>query len=62
MFAIIMAVGNIGIGLGQPLAGALVDGLGFSGLFLVLALVNLASFPLIPFIFRRRQLAGRVQP
>lgn len=61
MFAIIMAVGNIGIGLGQPLAGALVDGLGFSGLFLVLALVNLASFPLIPFIFRRRQLAGGMQ-
>ncbi len=29
MFSIIMAVGNIGIGLGQPLAGALVDGVGF---------------------------------
>ena len=53
MFAIIMAVGNIGIGAGQPLAGILVDSMGFRGLFIVLCLVNLATLPLVPLIFSR---------
>jgi PAT family beta-lactamase induction signal transducer AmpG len=30
-FSLIMAVGNIGIGLGQPLPGVLVDAVGFAG-------------------------------
>jgi len=55
MFAVIMAVGNIGIGLGQPLAGALVDSFGFQVLFLVLSVLNLATLPLVALIFRRGQ-------
>jgi len=54
MFAIIMAVGNIGIGAGQPLAGVLVDAAGFRGLFIILSLINLASLPLVPMIFKGR--------
>jgi PAT family beta-lactamase induction signal transducer AmpG len=54
MFAIIMAVGNIGIGAGQPLAGVLVDATGFRGLFIVLSLINLATLPLVPIIFKGR--------
>ena len=58
MFAIIMAVGNIGIGAGQPLAGVLVDSIGFRGLFIILSLVNLATLPLVPIIFRARDRAA----
>ena len=54
MFAIIMAVGNIGIGAGQPLAGVLVDSVGFHWLFIILCLVNLATLPLVPIIFKGR--------
>lgn len=58
MFAIIMAVGNIGIGAGQPLAGLLVDAKGFGFLFIVLCLVNLATLPLVPMIFPSRAAGG----
>lgn len=58
MFAIIMAVGNIGIGAGQPLAGVLVDAKGFGFLFIVLCLVNLATLPLVPMIFGARVAGG----
>jgi predicted MFS family arabinose efflux permease len=52
MFAFIMAVGNIGIGLGQPLAGALVDGLGFRWMFAVFAAVHLLTLPFVYALFR----------
>jgi len=58
MFAIIMAVGNIGIGAGQPLAGVLVDSVGFRWLFIILCLVNLATLPLVPIIFKGREKAA----
>lgn len=58
MFAIIMAVGNIGIGAGQPLAGVLVDATGFRGLFIILSLINLATLPLVPIIFKGRDRAA----
>jgi PAT family beta-lactamase induction signal transducer AmpG len=58
MFAIIMAVGNIGIGAGQPLAGVLVDATGFRGLFIILSLINLATLPLVPIIFKGRDKAA----
>ncbi len=58
MFAIIMAVGNIGIGAGQPLAGVLVDSVGFQWLFIILCLVNLATLPLVPIIFKGREKAA----
>jgi len=54
MFAIIMAAGNIGIGLGSPLAGLLVDGAGFGGMFIAFAVVNLACLPLVFMIFKGR--------
>jgi PAT family beta-lactamase induction signal transducer AmpG len=62
MFAIIMAVGNIGIGAGQPLAGVIVDARGFRFLFVVLSLVNLASLPLVPLIFKSGSSGGDAGP
>ena len=55
MFAFIMAVGNLGIGLGQPLAGMLVDSLGFSWMFGIFAVVNLLALPCVYGIFRLRK-------
>jgi predicted MFS family arabinose efflux permease len=46
-----MAVGNIGIALGQPLSGALVDGVGFRWMFAVLAGLNLITLPLVYGVF-----------
>ncbi|MDY6875971.1 MAG: MFS transporter [Chloroflexota bacterium] len=54
-FAFVMAVGNIGIGLGAPLAGMLVDAVGFRWMFGVFAVVNLLTLPLIWGIFRLRK-------
>ena len=58
MFAFVMAVGNVGIGLGQPLSGALVDAFGFRSMFAILAALNLLTLPLIYFIFRQRKDIG----
>lgn len=55
MFAFIMAVGNIGIGLGQPLAGILVDKVGFQKMFLVFAGIHLLVLPVVFAIFRLRK-------
>jgi len=55
MFAGIMAVGNVGIGLGQPLSGVLVDAFGFRWMFAVLAVLNLLTLPLVYVIFRLRE-------
>ncbi len=54
-FSIIMAMGNVGIGLGAPLAGVLVDAIGFQGMFITLAAVNLAALPLVFAIFKQFQ-------
>ena len=53
-FAIIMAMGNIGIGLGQPLAGILIERAGFHGMFFALSVINLVGVPLVFAIFPRR--------
>jgi PAT family beta-lactamase induction signal transducer AmpG len=55
MFAFVMAVGNVGIGLGQPLSGALVDAFGFRWMFAVLAALNLLTLPLVFGVFRLRK-------
>jgi PAT family beta-lactamase induction signal transducer AmpG len=55
MFAFVMAVGNVGIGLGQPLSGALVDAVGFRWMFVVLAVLNLLTLPLVYGVFRLRE-------
>lgn len=55
MFSVIMAVGNFGIAGGQPLAGALVDSLGFQPMFMIFAAIHLLALPLVFLIFRLRQ-------
>jgi len=52
MFAILMTVGNIGIGAGEALASRFVDDFGFSGVFSTIALINLALIPLLFFALR----------
>ena len=59
MFAIVMAVGNVGIGLGQPLSGVLVDAVGFRWMFAVLAGLNLLTLPAVFGVFRLREDIGR---
>jgi len=55
MFSILMAVANIGTGIGLALSGSMVDAIGFSTTFLILAGLNLLAFPLVGLIFGRRQ-------
>ena len=55
MFSIIMAVCNIGIGLGAPLAGVLVDNLGFQSMFWIFAGVHVLTLPVVLGIFRLRK-------
>ena len=55
MFSIIMAVGNIGIGLGAPLAGALVDSVGFRPMFAIFGAVHLLALPVVFAIFKLRK-------
>jgi len=55
MFSILMAVANLGTGIGLGLSGALAEGLGYKITFLILALLNLLALPLLPAIFGKRQ-------
>ncbi|GAP10308.1 arabinose efflux permease [Bellilinea caldifistulae] len=55
MFSILMAVANIGTGIGLALSGTLVDSIGFGLTFMVLAGLNLLAIPLVGLIFGRRQ-------
>lgn len=55
MFSVIMAVGNFGIAGGQPLAGTLVDSLGFKPMFIIFAVIHLLALPLTFAIFRLRK-------
>jgi PAT family beta-lactamase induction signal transducer AmpG len=52
MFSILMAISNIGTGVGFAVSGALVDATGYRQAFLVMAVLNLLVLPLIPLIFR----------
>lgn len=54
MFSILMAVANIGTGIGMALSGAMVDSMGYIWAFAILALINLLALPLIPAIFSNR--------
>jgi PAT family beta-lactamase induction signal transducer AmpG len=58
MFAILMAVANIGIGVGFAVTGSLVDAIGFRYAFVVIAALNLLALPLIPVIFGRRRVVS----
>lgn len=55
MFAILMTVGNIGIGAGEALATRFVDDLGYSGVFSAIALINLGLIPILFFALRGLQ-------
>jgi PAT family beta-lactamase induction signal transducer AmpG len=52
MFSILMAVTNIGQGIGMALSGALVDQIDYRLTFVVLAGLNLLALPLLPLVFR----------
>ncbi len=52
MFAILMTVGNVGIGAGEALATRFVDDIGFSGVFGTIALINLVLIPILFFALR----------
>jgi PAT family beta-lactamase induction signal transducer AmpG len=54
MFAILMAVANIGTGVGFAVSGLLVDAVGYQWTFVAVALLNLLALPLIPAIFGQR--------
>jgi len=54
MFSILMAVANIGTGIGLALSGAMADSLGYRLTFLIIALLNLLALPLMPLIFTRK--------
>jgi len=53
MFALLMAVANIGTGIGLGISGALVDSLGYPITFIILAGLNLLAIPLLTMIFGR---------
>jgi MFS transporter, PAT family, beta-lactamase induction signal transducer AmpG len=54
MFSILMAVTNIGQGVGMALAGGLADVIDFRMTFVVLAGLNLLALPLLPVIFKSK--------
>lgn len=51
MFSILMAVANIGTGIGLGLTGSLSEWIGFRWTFLGLAVLNFLAFPLLKMIF-----------
>lgn len=52
MFAVMMAVANIGTAIGEGLATGLTDNIGFAGVFWLLAGINVLTFPLLWGLFR----------
>lgn len=55
MFSILMAVANIGTGIGLGLSGAMAEGWGYPVTFIILALLNLLALPLLPAIFGKQK-------
>ncbi len=55
MFSILMAIANIGTGIGMAVTGVMVDSLGYPWTFIILAGLNLFALPLIPMVFKRKQ-------
>jgi PAT family beta-lactamase induction signal transducer AmpG len=52
MFAIMMALSNLGTAVGEGVATSLTDNIGFAGVFLALAAFNLITFPALWGLFR----------
>ncbi len=55
MFSILMAIANIGTGIGLAVTGLLVDSVGYPWTFLILAGLNLLALPMIPIVFRHKK-------
>ncbi len=55
MFSIMMAVTNIGQGVGMGMSGAFVDSLGYPTTFIIMAVINFAALPFLPVIFGKRK-------
>ncbi len=53
MFAILMAIANVGTGVGLGLSGVSVEAVGYRSTFVAIALLNLLALPLLPVIFPR---------
>ncbi len=53
MFALLMAVANIGTGIGLALSGTLVDAIGYPLTFIILAGLNLLVLPLVNGVFKK---------
>ena len=53
MFAILMAVANIGSGIGLAGGGLLSDLIGYKWTFILFACLNLLALPLLPLIFKK---------
>ena len=51
MFAILMAVANIGTGIGLGLSGSLVDLVGYKPTFIIIGILNILALPLLSVIF-----------
>jgi len=54
MFAILMAVANLGTGVGLALSGSIADALGYRVTFAIIAALNLLALPLLPAVFPRK--------
>ena len=61
MFSILMAVANIGTGIGLGLTGLLADSFGFVVSFLIIAALNILALPLIRMIFSSGQTMEKLQ-
>lgn len=58
MFSILMAIANLGTGIGLAMSGALAGSLGFRPAFAIIAALNLAAIPLLPLIFPGKKKRG----
>lgn len=58
MYSILMAVTNVAQGVGMALAGIFADKIGFRWAFVALTLFNLLALPLLPAVFKRKQVAA----
>lgn len=61
MFALLMALTNVGTGVGFAVSGALADAIGYRWTFALLGPLNLLSVIFLPFIFRRAAPAPAIE-
>ena len=56
MFSILMAVTNVGQGIGLALSGILADTTGYRWAFVIITALNVFALPLMPLVFHRRKM------